>query len=372
MEHEHYVIRTYFGTVLYFDERWRCLRHRPVEEIEQPVLVTQHDGTLAFSFRGETSDEICSGLRSGSFTVDGQLPRDFRLRWNRWLAAEASGDLGYRDAASSWETFSLVPVQDLRDAFGREVARAPMSIHAHPRSSLIPDSIHHIYISRGRRSGSLPDVFADQVGRLRDMNPGFQSRVWTVREINDAIASWYGSEILGYYSRINPRYPAAQADLFRYLLMYKMGGAYLDISCGLSRPLRQIFSADDGFILSHWDDEVRSRFFGMHHELGCTGKGEYQQWFIFSEAGHPYLERVILRVLRNIHEYSTERYGTGWGGVLRTTGPIPYTLSIHEILHSHRHRFIRSWADGLIFKEIEAGYAFGQKHYTRIEDDVVL
>lgn len=372
MDHGHYAVRTYFDTVLCFDDRWRCIRHRPVEEINQPILVRRDGDGLVFLFEDGELDEMCSDLRDGRFAVEGDVAGEFRLKLDGWLAAEASGDLGYRDQASSWEAFSLVPAPDLRDRLGTETVRAPTGVHAYPRSSSIPDSIHHVYINRQRRGGSLPGVFVDHVNYLRDMNPGFLSRVWTLQEIGDAVRTWYGSEIAEYYSRINPRYPAAQADLFRYLLLYRMGGAYLDITCGLSRPLREIFSPDDGFVLSHWNDDLRSRFIGMHHELQRTGKGEYQQWFIFSEAGHPYLERVILRVLRNIHGYTRERFGAGWIGVLRTTGPIPYTLSIHEILHSHRHRFIQSWQDGLLFKNVQAGYAFGQKHYSNVNEDVVL
>ena len=45
----------------------------------------------------------------------------------------------------------------------------------------------------------------------------------------------YGESILSCYLRIDPVYGAARADLFRYLLLYRTGGVYLDIKSAARR-----------------------------------------------------------------------------------------------------------------------------------------
>lgn len=55
---------------------------------------------------------------------------------------------------------------------------------------------------------------------------------------------------------------------------------------------------------------------------------EYQQWNIISEKESGALWDVILLVTENIENYIPTRDGVGSLGVLKTTGPIPYTNAI--------------------------------------------
>jgi hypothetical protein len=127
---------------------------------------------------------------------------------------------------------------------------------------------------------------------------------------------------------------------------------------------------DDGFVLSQWDLSKRKNVWGAHDELIGIRGGEYQQWFIISEPGHPFLEAVILKVLDNIANYDRRVHGVGKLGVLRTTGPIPYTLEIHKILDRHKHRFMASEANGLMYERTKS-IDFGA-HYSELTEDVVL
>jgi len=56
------------------------------------------------------------------------------------------------------------------------------------------------------------------------MNPGWRHVLHDNAEIQQHIATHFGSDVLEAYNSINPLYGAARADFFRYLLMYQDGG----------------------------------------------------------------------------------------------------------------------------------------------------
>ncbi len=145
--------------------------------------------------------------------------------------------------------------------------------------------------------------------------------------------------MLSDYSSISSDYGAARADLFRYLLMYRKGGAYIDVKSSCSKPLTSALKLDEGFVLSRWKNRQGGLFdgAGLHSELASFKHGELQQWHIICEPQHPYLAAVIDRILANVHHYRPWGAGVGRIGVLRVTGPIAYTLAIEPIKNEHKH-----------------------------------
>jgi inositol phosphorylceramide mannosyltransferase catalytic subunit len=207
-----------------------------------------------------------------------------------------------------------------------------------PLGAGIPRIIHQTF-----RSHDLPEELRANVAAIEAMNPGWEHRLYDDAEIEAFIRESYGNEILGYYHRIDPRYGAARADLFRYLLLYRVGGVYLDIKSTTVRPLDETLRPDDLYLLSHWRNHAGGprAGWGMHAELAATGRGEYQQWHVICAAGHPFLKAVIERVLRNIDAYRPWREKLGQHATVRVTGPIAYTLAILPIRHLHPHRLVQ-------------------------------
>lgn len=197
----------------------------------------------------------------------------------------------------------------------------------------IPRILHQIYIGR-----DLPPVLAENVRRIRELNPAWHHQLFADVDIVRFIERHYGRRTLQYYERIDAKYGAARADLFRYLLIYKLGGIYLDIKSAFTRPLDAVLNDDDKFVLSQWSDRYPGS--GRHSTLAHIPGGEFQQWHIISVAGHPYLKAVIENVLRNIDCYNPCWHGAGKWGVINLTGPIAYTLSIYPILQYWPHRVV--------------------------------
>lgn len=239
-----------------------------------------------------------------------------------------------------------------------------------PRQPGIPPVLHQIFFP----IANLPAKFAECAARVRTQNSGWAYHLHDETVIDRFVSENYGPLVVDALNRINPNYGAAKADLFRYLLMYKEGGVYLDIKSGLERPLDQIIRPDDQFVLSEWyrTEENGRAAFGRDASLSHVPGGALQQWHIMCAPGHPFMRAVILRVLDNIFAYDPWRDGTGGTGTFAVTGPVAYTLAIAPIAADHPHRLTNDHEAGLVYRQFaESHRVFFPGHYLARTDPVV-
>ena len=155
------------------------------------------------------------------------------------LSAEpATRDLVPRTAISDWEIFRKRHLKraDLASLSG---LRAP----SWRRGQAITRLLHQTY-----PTATVPDIIAPSIAALRARHPDYSYRLWTDDEIPDFIHDHYGRAIRDAYLRINPVYGAARADLFRYLMVYRLGGVYLDIKSSTAKPLTDVVRPDDQYL----------------------------------------------------------------------------------------------------------------------------
>lgn len=334
-----YVVVTAHDTVLFVTADGG-LTHRPASDAVLNLIVDEAANVVhaPFGAAGVLVPFQRVDAEDGSFS----LYRDKA----GWLSAQFGGELTLQAVQAGWEMFRLVDIESVRD---RLAALAP-SVPGKPRGARIPRIIHQTYASP-----SVPPNLAANVDALRALNPDWQYRYWSDKLVHDFIYSYYGWDVLRSYLRINPRYGAARADLFRYLCLYQFGGVYLDIKSSCRQPLDEFIRDDDVYILSQWhhfDRPVGQRE-GIWPELSSIPGGEYQQWHIIAAPGHPFLAAVLERVLRNISRYNEVLDGVGGLGTLRVTGPIAYTLAIAPIKQEHEHRQIEPEGSPLIYYNVD-------------------
>lgn len=196
-------------------------------------------------------------------------------------------------------------------------------------SGSIPKSFHQTNYTKNLK----PEV-ASSIQSMLDANLGWVHNLYDDDDIKAFILRYYGDLLWNYYERIDPFYGAARADFFRYLLIYQLGGVYLDIKTTVKGNLNELLSQEDEFLLSFWDNEPGDLHEGQTFvpELDHISRGEYVQWCIIARPRHPLLRAVILRVLEKIDSYNPYKDGMGFMGTIRTTGPAPYTLAIEEAI----------------------------------------
>ncbi len=179
----------------------------------------------------------------------------------------------------------------------------------------------------------LPE-YEDNRREMSRVNPNWDLQLYTAEDREEFIRSAYGKDVLSAYMSIDSRYGAARADFFRYLVIFEMGGLYLDIKATATKNLSAVITDEDTFITAQWPYEIDGidiTSIGAHNDLGFR---EYQSWFILAAPRHEVLEQVVKNVLNNLTRYNPFTCGVGKMGVLRTTGPIAYSKVVHQYIQS--------------------------------------
>ena len=237
----------------------------------------------------------------------------------------------------------------------------------------IPRILHQTY----RSADAVPAALRPGIERLRAMNPGWDYRFYDDAAVEDFIRSEYKPEFHRAYRRINPVYGPARADFFRYLLMYRYGGVYLDLKSTTVRPLDETLRADDEYVLAFWPNQPHQSVprAGMHRVLSEQGfvRGELQNWHIIVAPRHPLLQYVISFMMHCIQAHAGDPQVCGRHGVLMTTGPIMYTLALARGLGAYPHRVVDSSDDlGLRYSSVERHDLHFPGHYAGQTAPVIL
>lgn len=229
-------------------------------------------------------------------------------------------------------------------------------------------------IYQTNHSKNLHTDLKNNIDKIKFLNPNWEYFFYDDKDIETFIKDNYGDIIWSYFLRIDPSYGAAKADLFRYLLIYKFGGVYLDIKSSMTTPLDDVIRNDDTFILSYWDNLPGGKHFGLGSqdlpEFSHIPRGEIMQWFIIASPGHPGMRKVIINVLKQIDTYNPYILGVGWHGVLSTTGPIIYSVVLFE--DSHLRPDLYRWVE--LFDDFKFVYSIfdskiSSKHTAILKSD---
>lgn len=167
--------------------------------------------------------------------------------------------------------------------------------------SRIPKKIYQAWHDK-----NVKDVFKKYINKTLELNPGYEYELFGEEDMDNFIKLNYDDDIYSCYKRI--KLITAKVDFWRYLILYKNGGIYLDIDSALIKPL-------DDLILNY--DAVITR--------EPNPPNEYVQWALFFCKEHPILKQTINNIVDNI---KNNRYPDS---VAKMTGPLPYTEAIDKL-----------------------------------------
>ncbi|MDF0720398.1 glycosyltransferase [Kaistella sp. PBT33-4] len=191
------------------------------------------------------------------------------------------------------------------------------------------------------RTGDLPWITRFYISRIRKKNPGWNYHFYDDRRILNFFEEEFPPRYLKAYKSLT--IGAAKADFFRYAVLYRYGGVYLDIDSYVKTPFDRFLQEDDEFIITHEGNP-----------------GLYCQWGLISARDHPFLKRTLEKVVDNIE---THRYPND---VHRTTGPTVYTEAINEVLAENPdtpHRLLGTDFNGHLKFKYKLGriFLYGRK-----------
>ncbi len=145
--------------------------------------------------------------------------------------------------------------------------------------------------------------------KLNDMqskNPEYNFYIYTDDEIDKFVNDHFPGKIANAYNKLN--IIVAKVDFWRYLVLYKYGGIYLDMDSSIDKPLKDLIKDDDEAII--------------------TAEGHppcYVQWALIFNKNHPILKQTIDFIVENINNNSFPN------DIHKMTGPMVYTKGINSI-----------------------------------------
>lgn len=148
---------------------------------------------------------------------------------------------------------------------------------------------------------------------LREQNPEFHYQLYGDTECEVFIRDNFDSSVLNAFLKLIPG--AYKADLFRYCILYKLGGIYLDIKYYGVNDFKLIYLTDKEYFV---------------RDIEWSGSGIYNA-FMVTYPGNKILKKAIYQIVENV---KTEYYGLNY---FCPTGPFllkPYFESTDlELVH---------------------------------------
>lgn len=169
----------------------------------------------------------------------------------------------------------------------------------------IPKVIYQTYVN-----DRLPFITKVFIWWMKQQNKDYRYEFYDDARIDRFLKEEYPQEVFNAYSKL--AIGAAKADFFRYAVLYKYGGVYVDIDGAIIRPLSDIIQDDDVAVLSR---EIHS--------------GLFVQWALIYDKGHPFMLRTLNRCIENINKNKSPN------NVLYMTGPNVYSEVINESLEKN-------------------------------------
>ncbi len=160
------------------------------------------------------------------------------------------------------------------------------------------------------KTKKLPLITKLHIWNMKRKNPEYQYFFYDDQDIEKFLTDEFPSEYIESYHKLT--IGAAKADFFRYAILYKKGGVYLDIDSAITRPLRYLVRENDEAIISA----------ERHPNL-------YVQWGLIFSKNHPFLKKTLELMIDNIQ---THRYPND---VHSTTGPSVFSLGITKSLEEN-------------------------------------
>ena len=142
------------------------------------------------------------------------------------------------------------------------------------------------------------------------MNRDYRYEFFDDARVASFLKSEFEPRIYNAYEKL--QIGAAKGDFFRYAVLLKHGGVYLDIDGAILRPLRFLIQDDDVALISK---ESAHDFFA--------------QWALVFAKDHPFVHRALDLCVDNI-ENNRHPYH-----VHAMTGPTVFTEAVRSVLREH-------------------------------------
>ena len=154
---------------------------------------------------------------------------------------------------------------------------------------------------------NLPPLMEKNFNAIQEKNPEITFHLYDEKDSRDFIKNNYDGDILDAYDRLSPS--SYKSDLWRYCILYKKGGIYLDIKYNTINNFKLIELCNkEHFVYDHANNSDKKSFWNKN-EFGLYTA------FIVSQPGNKILRQCIHKITENTENFY---YGKN---ALYPTGP---------------------------------------------------
>ncbi len=187
---------------------------------------------------------------------------------------------------------------------------------------MIPKIIYRSWFTQ-----NMPPKVDKSIKKLKRLNPEYDHIIYTDSQIEDYVNANFDEKIKKAFNSLEHIVP--KVDFWRYLILYKNGGIYVDIDSSVNEPLNKIIdSGNEGIVSAE------------------KNKDNFVQWALFFKKGHPILKEVIEIVTKNINNNLYPNYLNNPEDLIKLTAGGPFTKAIKTI---HKKYF----EEDLVWSEID-------------------
>ena len=188
--------------------------------------------------------------------------------------------------------------------------------------------IPKLIIQTNERS-DVPETMRLAMTKIRQDNPEYEYNYYNHEDRREFLINHFDSCVIEAYDKLIPG--AYKSDLFRYCVLYKRGGVYLDTSFVSLKPMSEILKGDETFVVMKKDEDT-----------------DIYNAFMASVPGHMYLKEVILEVVNCVDR---QYYGQN---ELCPTGPTLLARVWSQYCQAHLAELkVLSWRNNYLWLDSE-------------------
>ena len=199
------------------------------------------------------------------------------------------------------------------------------------RPQKVPKIVHYLVDADTKGSSKMRD-------KTREHNPGYMVQRVTLEETEKMLQETFSPRIVSAYRRIHPLYVQCKREFLSYVLVYLVGGVFLENDCW-AKPLCKLIEEGDEMLLSQ-------RTFLNSVEAMGDNKATYQRWWMVAVPKHPFFFHLIHAIAYNIENVNLLSFPTGHEGGVRLTGETIFTTSVDRMVKEGMTNFRTVCSDG--------------------------
>lgn len=190
----------------------------------------------------------------------------------------------------------------------------------------IPAVVHQVW-----RTGTLGRSHARSLRLLQERNRDFTFHLYLHADADAFMATQFAGEPIAEVYR-RARFPQMRADIFRYAVLLRRGGVYLDITKYLSQPLADIISGQQGAVVSYERNRMPQPPPPAVADLLELPGHQLVQWCLIAPPGHPFLQRTLDNIAAAAGRLGSRSVADPKGTIIDLTGPRMLTHSVWQVL----------------------------------------